>query len=164
MKTRLSIAVLLTVIGVLLVVGVTGARQSNPGYTVYLPIVAKPPCSPKVTAYVSASKPVVRVVEFVTLTGAIVNECAALVGLPEFYALTEPQGILSPTALADIGYYSVPIGAYRELTLTLLAVGSGPAAVTATIYFEALNDYTPPMFYWDFVQSDPIVVRVLPSP
>ena len=87
------------------------------------------------------------------------------VGEPYFTARTEPAGILSSTVIGVEGSYSVPIGEYRELTLTLLAVDTGPVTVTAKIDFESVNDdYWPPPFYWTFVMSSPIFVRVLPRP
>ena len=165
MKAKISVAVLLTFISVSLVtVGGGGAHQSGSSYTVYLPIVTKPFCSPRVTAYTAASRPVVRVGEIVTLTGAIVNECSRLVGEPYFAAYLNPTGILSPTQLGVVGSYAVPIGEYRTLTLTLLAVDTGPVTITSGMNYESLNDYTPPMFYWDTVGAYPIVVRVLPEP
>jgi hypothetical protein len=120
-------------------------------------------CEPRVRAYVLASKPVVRVGEIVTLTGAIMNECARLVWEPYFSARTEPHGILSPAVVGVVGYYSVPIREFRELALTLLAVGTGPVTITSWMIYEALNDYDPPMYHWDFVAADPIVVRVFPN-
>ena len=79
MKSKFAVVVMLTAICMSFVVsGVTGARQSNPDFAVYLPLVTKPYCTPRVTAYVSTSDPVVRVGEIMTLTGSIVNECSQL--------------------------------------------------------------------------------------
>ena len=164
MKTKLSIAMLLTVISLAFIAaGVTGARQSDSGFTVYLPIV-RSFCTPKVTAYVSASSPVVRVGEDITLTGAIVNECAQLVGQPGFGVSFEPSGIFSPTMPAVYSNYDIHIGEYRTLTLTLQAVSAGQVTISGGMRYETVNDGTPPGFYWDVVIARPIVVRVLPSP
>lgn len=176
MKTKLIATVLLSVVGLLLVLG--GTTHAQPpderrpihqhiiSSTVYLPIVAKPPCTPtKATAYIAVNKPVVRVGEILTATSAIVNECSLLVGIPYYAIHVEPPGILSPTVQGIVGYYAVPIGEYREVEIALLAVGTGPVTVTTRINYESVNeDYYPPPFYWVSVGSSPTVVRVLPAP
>ena len=164
MKTKLSLIVLLTIVGVsLVIVGVAGAHQSSGGYATYLPLITSD-CTPRVTAYISVDRPVVRVGEEMTLTGAIVNECSPLVGEPGFTARFEPSGVLSSTTAIAVGNYAVPIGEYRELTLTLRAVGKGQVTINAGMSFETVTNDNPPAYYWSGVSAQPIVVRVLPSP
>ncbi len=102
MRTKFAIALVLAVVCLLLVAaGVSTAQQDDPNeadqdYSVYLPIVAKPPCAyVHPTAYVAVSKPVVRVGEIVTATGALVNICAP-VGRPFYSIGTQQTDILSP--------------------------------------------------------------------
>jgi hypothetical protein len=150
------------VISLALVAGATNASQSDPGYNLYLPIVQ--PCNKKTSAYISASKPVVRVGEIVTLTGVIVNECSPLVGDLWFTARTAPTGVLASTVLGVEGLYSVPIGEYRELTLTMNAVSPGQVTITAQIEYESVfEDFTRPVLL-DFraVRSDRRACLTLP--
>ncbi len=172
MRTKLAIAVVLTVVCLLPVAaGASNAQQDDPNkthldYKVYLPLVAKPPCTPtRATAYVATSKPVVRVGEIMTVTGAIVNECS-LVGIPGFRVFAEPSGILTPSLAMRGGYpSSVPIDGYEEVTFTLQAVGTGVVTVTVTVTYETVNyNFDPPVLYFDIVGSSPTVVRVLPKP
>ncbi len=158
MKTRLSIVVVLALAAVLLVSGSTGAQQ---GYTQYLPLFGNNFCTPKVSAYVSADRPVVRVGETMTVTGAIVNECAPLVGEPYFTIRTDRAGILAPTTPGVDGHYDVPVGAYRTLTLTLSAVGVGSVLITGGMIYETVNDFYPPGLYFAPVAARPIEVRVM---
>ena len=179
MKTKLlSLVVLLTVVGVSLVVaGVAGAEHPSAGaerpgagahppstgYAAYLPLITND-CTPKVTAYISVDRPVVRVGEEMTLTGAIVNECSPLVGEPGFTAYPQPSGVLSQTTPMAVGLYAVGIGEYRVLTLTLRAVGKGQVTINAGMSFETVTNDNPPAYYWSGVSAQPIVVRVLPNP
>ncbi len=166
MKTKLSLlsVVLLSARAVLLAVSGVGRAQPPGPYTVYVPVVSSE-CYPKVSAYASAYPPVVRVGEIMTLTGVIVNECSIMVSGPYFYiSSADPQGVLSPTVPEVVGDYDVHIGEYRSLTLTLLAVGTGPVTITGWIGFESLSSINPPHFYWDAVSAQPIIVRVLPPP
>ena len=164
MKTRLSIVVLLTVIVLLIVVGnVSGqvsivARRLSDGYTAYLPLVAKPPCTThQVAAYLSASRPVITVGESITVTGAAVSDGCPLVGESPFYFDSSPTGILQPT-LRIIGFgQSAPASPYREASATFTSIGTGP--VTFTLMASAKTSDLP----YNFVYSSPIVVRVLPS-
>ncbi len=168
MKIKFVIALVLAVVSLLPVVtGVSTARQNDLNYAVYLPLVARNwPCLPKgTTAYVATSKPVVRVGEILTVTGALVNECNPLVGEPFFAVYAEPSGILSPSVATLYGFPpSVPIGGYEEVTFTLQAVGTGVVTVTVGVNYETLNNGNPPGFYFDSVGSSPTVVRVLPNP
>jgi hypothetical protein len=175
MKPKLIAAVLLSVVGLLLILGGTSyaqsfddhqpSHQSTISTTVYLPLVARNwPCVPKgTTAFVATSKPVVRVGEILTVTGALVNECNPLVGEPAFYVFAEPSGILSPSLTMHYGFPpSIPIGEYEEVTFTLRAVGSGVVTVTIGVSYETLNNGNPPSFYFDSIGSSPTAIRVLP--
>jgi hypothetical protein len=165
MKTKLAAALLLTAICLLLVTAGTGtghAQPPQPTYAAYLPLVARP-CITKTSAYASASSPLIHVGDMLTVTGVIVNECSRLVGQPYFSVYPSPQGILSRTELGVTGYYAVPIGEYRELTLTLQAVGTGQVTIASGMLYETLNDDVPPGYYWDSVAASPIVVRVMPN-
>lgn len=163
MKTKLTITTLLTVICLLLVAGgVTHAQPPGTGYTVYLPIVAKPPCTytypPK--AYVSVNKPVVRVSETVTVTGALYNECTPL-GNPEYHMFARPEGILSPSlAITHVLPPFVAYGSYQEFTFTVQAVGEGEVNVIANAVFEVT--ISPTQAFVSGVDSRPAVMRVLP--
>ena len=102
MKTKLAIALLLAIVCLLPVVtDSSNAQQDEPtqanlDYKVYLPFVSKPPCTyVHPTAYVAVSKPVVRVGEIVTATGALVNICAPI-GRPFYSMGTQQTDILSP--------------------------------------------------------------------
>ena len=172
MKTKLlSLVVLLAVVGASLVIaGVAGAEQPSAGahppsygFAAYLPLLTND-CTPKVTAYISVDRPVVRVGEEMTLTGAIVNECSPLVGEPGFTAYPQPSGVLSQTTPMAVGLYAVGIGEYRVLTLTLRAVGKGQVTINAGMSFETVTNDNPPAYYWSSVSAQPIVVRVLPNP
>ena len=99
MKTKLITTVLLAVSDLVLVLGgVTHAQSPSDNYTIYLPVISKPPCTPvKPSVYIVVSDPVVRVDEIVTAAGAIVNDCQ-IVGHPWFGIGTYPPGILSVTS------------------------------------------------------------------
>jgi hypothetical protein len=168
MRIRLVIVLMLTAVCLLPVVTeVSTARQADLNYMVYLPIVARnSPCVPKgTTAYVATSKPVVRVGEIITVTGALVNECNPLVGEPFFGVLAEPSGILSPTHAERYSWPpEIHVGEYEEVTFTLQAVGSGVVTVTSGALYETTYNCNPPGFCYNNAVSSPTVVRVLPNP
>jgi hypothetical protein len=164
MRIKFVIALALSVVCLLpIVTGVSTAQQDNPNkvnldYQVYLPFVSKPPCTPtKATAYVATSKPVVRVGEIVTVTGALVNDCAP-VGHPFYGISSQPEGILYPSSATGYGDPpAIAYGSYQEITFTVQAVGTG----VVTITFGAIYETQPPG-HWDSVGSSPFVMRVLP--
>jgi hypothetical protein len=165
MKTRLLVSIVLSAICLLIVAaGVRSAEQPQLNYTVYLPFVSKPPCTPtRATTYIATSKPVIRVGEIITVTSAIVNECNPLVGQPWIGVTASPPGILSPTEQTRTLYTDVPSGTYTETQFLLQAIGTGPVTVTIGVSYETLNDSNPPMYRWDIAIPSHTVVRVLPN-
>jgi len=126
MKIKLTATILLSALCLLFIVGgfsntQSAARAQSIGdYKIYLPIVSKPHCIytyPPI-AYVAVSKPVVRVGEIVTVTGALYNECTP-VGNPEYHMFAQPEGILSPSfAVTHVRPPFVAYGSYQEFTFT----------------------------------------------
>jgi hypothetical protein len=166
MKTKLIATVLLSVIGLLLVVGgTTHAQSPDDNYTVYLPFVSKPDCTYTVTsaqaslaAYVVASSPVVRIGDIVTVTGAIVNDGCRAIGRPYIGVALSPLGILSPTVEHRDPYDSVPGFGYELVQVPMLATGTGPVAMTLQMVYE------PGPALIGVVRSDPTIIRVLSNP
>ena len=168
MKTKLTTTILLTIICLLLVAGgfsnpqPVAHAQPTGDYKVYLPVVSKPHCTytyPPI-AYVAVSKPVVRVGEIVTVTGALYNECTPL-GNPEYHMFARPEGILSPSlAITHVLPPFVAYGSYQEFTLTVQAVGEGEVNVIANAVFEVT--ISPTRAFVSGVDSRPAVMRVLP--
>lgn len=164
MKAKLAIALVLTFVCLLLVAaGVSTAQRADPheaslGYSVYLPIVAKPPCIyVHPTAYLAVSKPVVRVGEIVTATGALVNICAP-VGRPFYSMGTQQTGILSPSHIFAGGVPpTVLYDSYQEVTLTMRATAAGIATITLGVSWE-----TEIPGHQDHAVSSPSVMHVLP--
>jgi hypothetical protein len=168
MKTKLIATVLLSVVGLLLVLGGTSYAQPFDGHqpihqqtisnTVYLPIVVNPPCSyVHPTAYVAVSKPVVRVGEIVTATGALVNICAPI-GRPFYSMGTQQTDILSPSHIFAEGVPpTVLYNSYQEVTLTMRATAAGIATITLGVSWE-----TEIPGHQDHAVSGPSVMHVLP--
>jgi hypothetical protein len=164
MKIKFVIALMLAAICLLPVAaGVSTAQQDDPNkanldYKVYLPIVAKPPCSyVHPTAYVAVSKPVVRVGEIVTATGALVNICAP-VGRPLYSMGTQQTDILSPSHIFAEGVPpTVLYNSYQEVTLTMRATAAGIATITLGVSWE-----TEIPGHQDHAVSGPSVMHVLP--
>jgi hypothetical protein len=164
MRIKFVIALVLAVVGLLLVTaGVGTAQQDNPNeadldYSVYLPIVAKLPCIyVRPTAYVAMSKPVVRVGEIVTATGALVNICAP-VGRPFYSMGTQQTDILSPSHIFAEGVPpTVLYNSYQEVTLTMRATAAGIATITLGVSWE-----TEIPGHQDHAVSSPSVMHVLP--
>jgi hypothetical protein len=169
MKTKFAIALVLAVVCLLLVAaGVSTAQPKDPNktnldYKVYLPLVSKPPCTYKPPAvYGSVSKPVVRVSEIVTVTGALVNNCAE-VGKPLYYLNVQPEGMLYPSYATIEGYPRfVSVGSYQEFTFTVQAVGTGVVTVSVAANYETVHPDHPYLWLWESVGSTPSVMRVLP--
>jgi hypothetical protein len=139
------------------------AQQDDPNktqfdYMVYLPFVAKPPCSyVHPTAYVAVSKPVVRVGEIVTATGALVNICAH-VGHPFYSMGTQQTDILSPSHIFAEGVPpTVLYNSFQEVTLTMQATAAGVATITLGASWE-----TEIPGHQDYAISGPAVIYVLP--
>ncbi len=170
MRIKFVIALALAVVCLLPVAtGSSNAQQDEPtqanlDYTVYLPLVAKPPCQwieyPKL--YSSINKPVARIGEVVTVTGVLVNDCSQ-VGHP-LYVMTASSGALSLTVSHWFGYpIGVPPGSTQIVTLTALAVSPGEAEIGLYVSYETANPTDPsPIFYYDSVSAKPITIRVLP--
>ena len=164
MRTKFAIALVLTVVCLLLVAaGVSTAQQDNPNeadldYSVYLPSVAKPPCIyVHPTAYVAVSKPVVRIGEIVTATGALVNICAP-VGRPFYSMGTQQTDILSPSHIFAEGVPPTVLNnSYQEVTLTMRATAAGIATITLGVIWE-----TEIPGHQDHAVSSPSVMHVLP--
>ncbi len=76
MKPKLvltAISLLLTVALTVIAVGISTAQQDD--HKVYLPILTKPPCEDRrVSAWLMADRPVVRVGETFTVTIAVISE------------------------------------------------------------------------------------------
>lgn len=169
MKIKFVIVLVLAVVCLLLVVTGASTSRAQPfdrhpihqqtiSNTVYLPIVAKPPCTyVHPMAYVAVSKPVVRVGEYVTATGALVNICAP-VGQPWYSIGTMQTDILSPSYRLVNGYPPyVLYNSYQEVTITMQATATG----VATITFGALWETEIPA-HQDHAVSSPVVMYVLP--
>jgi hypothetical protein len=162
MKTKLIATILLTAVCLLLVAGgVTHAQPPGTGYTVYLPIVAKPPCvRTPASIYIAVSDPIVRVGESVTVTGALFNECA-IVGEPYYILFAEPEGILDPSRVMSVPLPSgIGIGMYQEFTFTVKAVEPGAVSIRVGSSYE--TRVPPNWWYWENVISSYSVIRVLP--
>jgi hypothetical protein len=173
MKTKLFVTILLSVIGLLLVVGGVSRAQplddqpmihpSTISNTVYLPITQRPPCTyvPHIAMYASVNRPVVKVDEIVTFTGVLVNKCTPVIA-PIYSMNNQPGGILSPSS-ALIRYYSeVPYGSHPEITFAAQAIGTGVVTVTVGVNYVTLNPVQPGVYYRDIVEASPIVMQVLP--
>jgi hypothetical protein len=172
MKTKLIATILLTVIGLLLVLGSTSyaqplddrqpIQQQTISNTVYLPLIVKP-CLAKASAYMTASDPLIHVGDTLTVTGAIVNECARQMNKPSLIVEVQSTGILTPSIVGYYTFDSLGNGQYRTFTVTLQAVSPGEVTLEGAVIFEDINDYNPPMEYWDVAHAQPIVVRVMPN-
>ena len=157
-------ALILAIICLLpIVTGVSTAQQDEPNkdnldYKGYLPFVARPPCTyVHPTAYVAVSKPVVRVGEIVTATGALVNICAP-VGRPFYSMGTQQTDILSPSHIFVEGLPpTVLYNSYQEVTLTMRATAAGAATITLGVSWE-----TEIPGHQDHAVSSPSVMHVLP--
>lgn len=172
MKTKLITTVLLTIIGLVLVLGgVTHAQSLNDhqpihqqtiSNTVYLPFVSRPPCTPNLPAvFIATSQPLVHVGEFLTVTGAIVNDCT-IIGQPHYYLDASPEGLLDPSHITTDTYpTSIDFGAYQEFTFTVQAVNPGVVTVTTAVRYETQVP-NPPYWHWVNAWSNPAIVRVLP--
>jgi hypothetical protein len=167
MKTKLAITLVLTVACLFpIITGVSTAQQDDPNkasldYTVYLPLISKPPCvRTPASVYIAVSDPIVKVGELVTVTGALFNECA-YVGEPYYILYTEPEDILYPSKVMSFPLPSgVGIGMYQEITFTVQAVGTGVVGIRVGASYET---YVPPNpYYWENVISSYSVIRVLP--
>lgn len=164
MKIKFVIALVFAVVCLLPVVtGVSTAQQDDPNkanldYKVYLPIVAKPPCTyVHPTVYVAVSKPVVRVGEILTTTGALVNMCAPI-GRPFYSMGTQQTNILSPSHIFVEGVPpTVLYNSYQEVTLTMRATAAGVATITLGVSWE-----TEIPGHRDHAVSSPAVMHVLP--
>jgi hypothetical protein len=168
MKIKLIAAALLCLVGLMFVLGGTSYAQSfddrqpihhsTISTTVYLPLVVNPPCSyVHPTAYVAVSKPVVRVGEIVTATGALVNICAP-VGRPFYSMGTMQTNILSPSNIFAEGIPpTVLYNSYQEVTLTMQATAAGVATITLGVIWE-----TEIPGHQDHAVSSPAVMHVLP--
>ena len=137
-------------------VGVSIAQQDD--HRVYLPIVAKPPCDSTgpTAAYISTNRPVVKVGEMVTVTGAIVSDGCPFEGSPVFYIYSNPAGILQPTLVAG-SFDPIQTRTYRETYGWFHAMSTGP--VTFTMLINAR--LTGSTHQW--IESSPVMIRVLPS-
>ncbi|CAG0950834.1 hypothetical protein ANRL3_00227 [Anaerolineae bacterium] len=159
MKLRLVIVLMVAVFSSLVVV--TGGSTAHPvslDNIVYLPIVANSCITHQVGAYLSASRPVISTGESITVTGAVVSDGCPFVGAPIFYVYSDPTGILQPAVAIVVSNPHVPPSKYREVSATFMAVGEGP--VTFTLSISYMTSDLP----WNFADSSPIVVRVLPNP
>jgi hypothetical protein len=136
MKTKLAIALLLAAVCLLLVTAGTGIGHAQPPQLTpqaYLPMILKPcPLYGSAAAYMTADRPIAKVGEIVTMTGALVNECGIMLS-PGFELIPSPTGVLTPdfAVAGDLGYsdYILP-GSYRTFTMTFRA--TTPGAVTLT--------------------------------
>ena len=164
MRTKLLIVLVLTLICLLpIITEVSTAQQEDPNktnidYKVYLPLVSQPPCSyVHPTAYVAVSKPVVRVGEIVTATGALVNICAPVVR--PFYSIgTQQTNIPSPSHIFVEGVPpTVLYNSYQEVTLTMQATAAGVATITLGANWETQHPGEQ-----DYAVSSPAVMHVLP--
>jgi hypothetical protein len=172
MKIRFAIALVLAVVCLLpIVTGLSTAQQdelnkTNLDYKVYLPLVAKPPCTYifRPGMYASVNKPVVRVGEIVTFTGVLVNDCTP-VDKPQYALIANPERILSPSLIITIGYPLVVVyGSTQEVTFTAQATGTGVVTVSVGVSFESYppDKPYPPWYFWNSATAAPIVMRVLP--
>jgi hypothetical protein len=173
MKTKLIATVLLSVVGLMLVLGGTSYAQSFDNHqpihqstisnTVYLPFIAKPPCTfvPQVEMYASVNKPVVKVGEIVTFTGIIVNDCTYM-GLPHFYMRAQPSGILLPSSIWIESPTSFLIGWNPTITFTAQAVEIGVVTVTVGTTYIAFDPDDSSHVLFPNVAAPPVVMRVLP--
>jgi hypothetical protein len=170
MRIKFAIALVLAVIGLLLVTaGVGSARQDNPNeadldYQVYLPLVAKPPCTwvhPE--AYVAVNRPIIKKGDWVTVTGVIISDCA-IVGNPDGSLHTMPEGLLSPSSIISGPFGgSLNYGAYREFTFTVQAVQAGIVSIVVGSSYETqLPNWPPWQWWWGYAESSPAVIRIVP--
>ncbi len=165
MKTKLATALLLTAICLLLVTAGIGTGHAQPlvlDHTLYLPFVVKP-CGTEASAYMTASDPLIHIGDTLTVTGAIVNECARQMGKPSMIVRVQSTGILTPSIVGYDTFDSLGNGQYRTFTVTFQAIGPGEMTLEGYVIFENVNDYNPPMEYWDVAHAQPIVVRVMPN-
>lgn len=170
MKTKLTAILLLAIICLSLVVsGISSPQpvahaQVTGDYKVYLPVVAKPPCTyVRATAYVAVNRPIMRVGDLVTVAGALMNDCT-LIGQPRYHLGTQPEGLLFPSyIITDIYPTSIDYGAYQEFTFTVQAIQAGVVSITVAASYETrLPDWPPGMWTWDAAVSGPAVIRILP--
>jgi hypothetical protein len=165
MKTRLAVTLSLTALCLLLVTSNTGIGHAQPPQLTpqaYLPVIIAP-CVREASAYMTASDPLIHVSDTLTVTGAIVNECAKLVGKPSLVVKVQSTGVLTPLAVGDPTYASVGIGQYLTFTVALQAIGPGEETIDGFVTFENMNDNNPPMEYWDVAIAQPITIRVVPN-
>jgi len=170
MRIKFVIALVLTVVFLLpIVTGVSTAQQDEPhkanlDYKIYLPIVAKPPCTwvhPE--AYIAVNRPIVKIGDWVTVTGVIISDCA-IVGNPDGRLHTTPEGLLSPSnIIANPFGGSLNYGAYREFTFTVQAVQAGIVSIVVGSSYETQYPDRPPWeWWWGYAESSPAVIRILP--
>jgi len=170
MKTKLIATILFTVVGLMLVLGGTSYAQSfddrqpihqqTISNTVYLPLVSKPPCTwVQPTAYVAVSQPVVKVGDWVTITGALFNECH-YVGEPDSRLETTPEGLLYPSRIITGFTNWLSDGTYKTFTFTAQAVQPGVVSIVVSSMYEV--HYPSGGAWWESSQSDPAVIRIVP--
>jgi hypothetical protein len=162
MKTKLIMTVLLTVIGLMLVLGGTTHAQSGGDYKIYLPLVSNQYCTfVTPTLYASVSSPVVRVGEIVTVTEVLVNDCAHI-GPPLYNLWAQPEGILTPSLAFKPGVPpgGIANGSYQVITFTTQAIEPGVVTISTGSSFEVTMK--PPQAFFLTVGANPIVMRVLP--
>jgi hypothetical protein len=165
MKAKLAVALSLTAICLLLVTA--GAGRAQPpalNYTVYLPVVSKPcPLFGSVPAYMTSDRPIVRVGDTVTVTGAMLNECG-LVLAPGFTVRPYPTNVLTPSVVSvGSGSYAdaIGVGSYRTFTMTFQA--TMPGTVTLSGYATYATIIHPPMEVWAAYRAADLPIRVVPN-
>jgi hypothetical protein len=165
MKTKLAVVLSLTVLLLLLVTAGTGTSHAQPPQLTpqaYLPIISVP-CLRETSAYMTASAPLIHVGDTLTVTGAIVNECAQLVGAPVFVVYPQLAGVLTPNVVDDSKGGSVGAGQYLTFTMTLQAIGAGDVTLKGSATFENVNFHDGQWwFYWDSTPAVFLTIRVVP--
>lgn len=136
--------------------------HTNGDYTVYLPIISKPPCEDfSASLYSAASKAVLTAGETITVTGVLVNDGCARLGAPYFGIHVIPTTIMTPSESYNGYFLSVQPGSFQETRFVLQAMSAGPVTVTMGVSYEILGEGIPPGAVGGRA-AHPLLIRVVP--
>jgi hypothetical protein len=170
MRTQFVIALMLAVVFLLpIVTGVSTAPQDEPNkanldYKIYLPIVVKPPCTwVHPTVYVAVNNPIMRVGDYLTVTGALMNDCA-IIEHPDYQLEASPEDLIQPSRIVTNAFSQfIDYGTYAPFTFTVQAISAGEVTITLASTFIEHDPSRPPWYPgWWSGEYRSIVVRILP--